>query len=417
MVSANLGLGFIPRLQLSNSAALTIIFTTCIGPIVALLAFELLSRNSKRFAPKGCRKLGLRVKSRLADQFDSKYDDGGPPDSHEWKVKSLWIYPVKSCKGIELNRGSVLKTGMQYDRQFSFAQLKSPFPVSKESPESEMAAHQWEFITQRQFPLLARVKTELWVPDSSSKNYSAKAFEVLSGGILIITFPYAKDGWRGFLSGLGAALIGGEPEMSFRIPLNPPPDIATQKGYTVETMKIWKDSPVGLNMSVDLPAELKYFLGVRNPLALFRVILGKEREIFRCAPRKEELGWQPVIGFADTYALHIINLASARDVGKMIVGEIPRFSALRFRPNIIITGPKRYDEDSWKKIRIGSYQYHVSCRATRCKLPNVDQESGVKHTSEPDRTLRSFRCIDEGARMNACMGMQMVPYAERKLAI
>jgi hypothetical protein len=35
------------------------------------------------------------------------------------------------------------------------------------------------------------------------------------------------------------------------------------------------------------------------------------------------------------YALHIINLASVRDVGKKIAGEIPMFSALRFRPNVI----------------------------------------------------------------------------------
>jgi hypothetical protein len=304
MVSAGLGLDFIPKFQLSNRAALSIIFTTCLGPIVALLAFELLSRRSKQFAPKGCRKLGLRVKSNLADQYDSRYDDGGPPDSHRWKVKSLWIYPVKSCKGIELNRGSVLKTGMQYDRQFSFAQLKSPFPVSQESSEQEKSAHQWEFITQRQFPLLALVKTELWVPDPSSETYSPNASEVLSGGSLVIRFPYVRDGWRGVFSMLGAALTGGRSELSFTVPFNPPPDMITRKGYTVESMKIWKDSPVGLNMSVDLPAELKYFLGVRNPLALFRVVPGKERDVFRCAPRKEEIGWQPVIGFADSVSVY-----------------------------------------------------------------------------------------------------------------
>jgi MOSC N-terminal beta barrel domain len=310
MAISSLGLDFVPRLQLSDPAALALIFTTCVGPVVVLLLFEHLTRRSQQLAPTGCRKLGLRAKSNLADQYDRKYVDGGPPESHQWKVKSLWIYPVKSCKGIELNRGSVLGTGMQYDRQFSFAQLKSPFPVVQDSPESEKSAHQWEFITQRQFPLLARVRTELWVPDPSSETYSPQASGVLSGGYLVITFPYVPDGWRGFCSRLSAALVGGEPELSFMVPFSPTPEISAKKGYTVETMKIWRDSPMALDMSIDLPPELKYFLGVRNPMALFRVIQGKERQVFRCAPRKGELGWQPAVGFADSVSLHSIAVLS-----------------------------------------------------------------------------------------------------------
>ncbi|KAI9846387.1 MAG: hypothetical protein M1830_007453, partial [Pleopsidium flavum] len=35
--------------------------------------------------------------------------------------------------------------------------------------------------------------------------------------------------------------------------------------------------------------------------------------------------------------------------------------------------------------------------------------SGQKHPAEPDKTLKSFRRIDQGAAMHACLGMQMVP--------
>ncbi|KAI9774664.1 MAG: hypothetical protein M1840_002913 [Geoglossum simile] len=408
MAFASFGLDFVPRLHLSNPAALTLIFTTCVGPVIALLLFELLTRRAQQLAPAGCRKLGLRATSNLADQYERKYAGGGPPESNPWKVKSLWIYPVKSCKGIELNRGSVLGTGMEYDRQFSFAQLKSPL---QDSPESGKSAYQWQFITQREFPRLARVRTKLWIPDPSSESYSPQAPGVLSGGYLVITFPCVPDGWRGFRSRLSAALVGAEPELSFTVPCNPTPEISAKKGYTIETMKIWGDSPMALDMSIDVPAELKYFLGVGNRVALFRVIQGKERQVFRCAPREAELGWQPVIGFADSYPLNILNLASVRDVGERLKTEIPKLSALRFRPNIIITGPRSYDEDSWKKIRIGAYQYYVSCRATRCKMPNVDQDSAVKHPLEPDRTLRRFRRIDKGAT-SACLGMQAVPATE-----
>jgi uncharacterized protein YcbX len=43
-------------------------------------------------------------------------------------------------------------------------------------------------------------------------------------------------------------------------------------------------------------------------------------------------------------------------------------------------------------------------------MPNVDQVTGERHPSEPDKTLRSFRNVDEGAGQNiGCLGMQMVP--------
>jgi len=88
----------------------------------------------------------------------------------------------------------------------------------------------------------------------------------------------------------------------------------------------------------------------------------------------------------------------------------PRLSATRFRANLIITGPEAYHEDTWRKIKIGFYEYNVCCRTTRCKMPNVDQVTGERHPSEPDRTLRSFRAVDEGAGpRTGCLGMQLVP--------
>ena len=69
-------------------------------------------------------------------------------------------------------------------------------------------------------------------------------------------------------------------------------------------MKIWKDMPEALNMGVEIPddikAKLKYCLGVSNPLTLFRIDTRKYREVFKCAPKKEEVGFQPIIGMADS---------------------------------------------------------------------------------------------------------------------
>ena len=40
----------------------------------------------------------------------------------------------------------------------------------------------------------------------------------------------------------------------------------------------------------------------------------------------------------------------------------------------------------------------------------MDQVTGERHPTEPDRTLRSFRNVDAGAGdLVGCLGMQMVP--------
>jgi len=48
------------------------------------------------------------LKSRLRDEFlyTSKPDSNQP-----FKVLSLWIYPVKGCRGIELSKSEVVETG------------------------------------------------------------------------------------------------------------------------------------------------------------------------------------------------------------------------------------------------------------------------------------------------------------------
>lgn len=279
-----------------------IILTICLPPIAALICFQVEVAKTRSEQPKGCRKLGLKIESNLSNEFDKKFSVGRPPSTEKtsaewWRVKSLWIYPVKSCRGVELNRCTVLATGMEYDRQFTFAQLKSP--VGESTPEKDKATQKWEFITQRQFPSLARIKTEVWVPDQAVEGYSPQAEDVKSGGVVVLRFPHQQAGWRGQLTQWGASIKRAIPEKQFRIPFDPTPAQVENAGYTYEDITIWKDKVRALNMELEVPEELRYFLGIRNKLGLFRIDNEALREVHRCAPKKEELGWQPVTAFQD----------------------------------------------------------------------------------------------------------------------
>lgn len=411
---------YIPRIEPSTTTLVSIT-AACFLPALLLALVYVLDSQSRQSDPKGCRKLGLRIQSHLADEHHGFYSGSGQGQQDgnaTWKVKSLWIYPIKSCRGVELNRGAVVGTGMEYDRQFCFAQLTSKFPVAHDTPIEEEAEHKWNFITQRSIAAMARIKTEVWLPDSSSPTYSTKHPNVQSGGVLVIKFPKldTAEGPLGKMMGFMTSLVATR-EHSIHIPFDPTPEQIAKSDYTTDDMEIWKDNTKSLIMaSTDKGdswiQELRFYLGITNHLALFRVSSVQPREVYRCAPRKEGLGYQPQVGFQDAYPLHILNLASVHDVGRKLEKGAPPLGALNFRPNIVITGGNAYEEDSWKRIRIGDYEYYVVCRTVRCLLPNVNPATGVRHGSEPNKTLKIHRRIDGGDPKNACLGMQMVPASD-----
>ncbi|MCJ1409662.1 hypothetical protein MMC19_003744 [Ptychographa xylographoides] len=381
--------------------------------LAAISVAIFLYNRSSLHLPRGCRRLGLRSRTNLSHEL-APVPEQEKEDSTTWRVNSLWIFPIKGVKGVELETGTVIKSGMEYDRQFSFAELKSSnFTVQE--PESEKGLQKWEFVNQRHHANLVCVKTEMWVPDPSSPSYSSTLAEVQSGGVVLVSFPYEEDGWKGTLNRVIASFSGRKPEKSFQIPFNPTSKQIKENGYNMEQIKIWKDKPLALNMSSSLPAELSAYLGVKNPLGLFRIADNHQREVFRCAPRKAQIGYQPLVGFADAYPLHLMNIASCQDVSEKQDPERMRLSVLRFRANIVITGPPAYEEDSWKRIKLGDYEFHVSCRTARCIIPNIDPNTGLAHPKEPYKLLRQFRAIDPGAGKDACLGMQMVPAAEESV--
>ncbi|EXJ80655.1 hypothetical protein A1O3_06939 [Capronia epimyces CBS 606.96] len=377
-------------------------FAILVPPI--LLAITIICAQEAwrtRNGPKGYRRLTLQGSSNMADEYDEKYTrpPGSPPQSG-WKVKALLIHPIKSCAPVELDVADVDGAGFVWDRKFAFAELVTP-QTRLDASEAEKQPR-WTFRTQRQPGLekLARVRPEIWLPELVAARSSP-----LDGGFMVVRYPRVPSGPFSGLFKLLISLGLLSPEKSFMVPLVPPEN----HKYPVEQVTIWRDSPTWLNLSVHVPDDLRTYLGVTNPFTLFRVDPKSYREVYRCAPRKDELGYQSVVGFADAYPVHLLNIASVRDLAGRVKKDIPHFSARRFRANILVSGPSAYDEDDWKKIKMGDHVFFCACHTVRCRLPNVDPDTAQRHAVEPDKTLKSFRCIDDGDPLNACLGLQLVP--------
>jgi uncharacterized protein YcbX len=95
-----------------------------------------------------------------------------------------------------------------------------------------------------------------------------------------------------------------------------------------------------------------------------------------------------VVSFADGYPFLLIGEGSLADLNSRLDEPVPMN---RFRPNFVVAGSDPFEEDTWKRIRIGSTEFHVVKPCARCVLTTVDQVTGVKNGKEPLRTLASYR--------------------------
>lgn len=423
----------------------------------------------------GCRRFGLAAgQSNLKDQFA----ETSSTSSTIARIKALIVYPIKSAHGVQLPASEVQNTGLKYDRMFTFAQLHS-----KQDAEDE-----WRFITAREVPKLAILKTELWVPDlrtpgpkqpsghvrqvsddtsggGRGRSRSRKGTVTLeSAGIDAerrrkLSIPFIAEDWR---SNGGCLVVTFQYEPNFnpfglrtetvtiRIPLKPTPERAEAKLYTTTDIKVWKDYPQAINVTNEIDQatqdKLKRFLGVNKPLALFRQDDRQLRHVTRNLPENLADG-RFRIGFADSYPLHVLNVASVRALDASLPDEATLkgcLDARRFRANIYIEGPPAFDEDTWKRASFGrciqprldlargrsthstdddddddsgpgKAEFMFGCGTSRCTLPNVGPDTGVKDKSEPYKTLMRTRKTDEKQPKAAFLGMQVIPLFEHGL--
>lgn len=281
-----------------------------LSPFIFLALFALTQREKPSPPPIGCRKLGVEGRGNFEDQYSKKYARGGDATEEKpWTVKALFVYPLKSAGPVELDKSEVLRNGLKYDRQFALGQYVTSMPTMEGKVTSE-----WHFCTQRKYPRMAKIETEVWVPDPSIPGYNKDGEWVKSEGCLVIRFPFTQDidfsidGIKTLGKLLAAQMAGkSEPMLEIRVPFNPSQDRIRDKGYRKETLRIWKDSPIALNMGCevdpDLLAKLKYTIGTTNPITIFRIDTNKYREVYKCAPKKEDVGFQPAISMQDSVSL------------------------------------------------------------------------------------------------------------------
>jgi uncharacterized protein len=94
-----------------------------------------------------------------------------------------------------------------------------------------------------------------------------------------------------------------------------------------------------------------------------------------------------VTSFSDAYPFLIIGQASLDDLNARLTDKLP---INRFRPNIVFTGGKPFEEDVIDHFTINNINLHGVKLSARCILTTIDQITIAK-TKEPLKTLAKYR--------------------------
>jgi uncharacterized protein YcbX len=97
-----------------------------------------------------------------------------------------------------------------------------------------------------------------------------------------------------------------------------------------------------------------------------------------------------LVSFADAFPFLLISRASLDDLNSRLAEPVPMN---RFRPNVVLDGCDAYEEDTWASLRIGNIGFRVAKACSRCTVPTVNQDTGVRG-SEPIRTLGTYRTMN-----------------------
>ncbi|XP_059437115.1 uncharacterized protein LOC132170235 [Corylus avellana] len=244
------------------------------------------------------------------------------------KVSSIFIYPIKSCRGISVRQAPITPTGFRWDRQWLVVNSKG------------------RAYTQRVEPKLALVEVEL--PN--------EAF---------------SEGWEPTKS---SYMVLKAPGMNvLKVSLSRPRE-------RVDGVSVWEWSGSALDEGDEASQWFSNYLG--KPSRLVRFNSASET-------RPVEPGYAPghSILFNDMYPYLLLSQGSMDGLNKLLKEPI---SANRFRPNILVDGCEPFAEDLWTEIKINKFTFQGVKLCSRCKVPTINQETGIAGPELND-TLKKIR--------------------------
>lgn len=246
-------------------------------------------------------------------------------------VKSLYIYPIKACRGISVNSAFLSSTGFKWDRTWVIVNSKG------------------RMLTQRIEPRLALVEVHL-------------SNEALNGQ------------WDSLP--LDSALSVHAPGMEIlQVPLA---GVASKSRF--EHASVWEWTGSVLDEGPDAAEWFTRYLGKTCRLVRFDT-----DNATRAVDPAYAAGFSTA--FTDGFPFLVISQSSLDALNEKLSDPLP---INQFRPNILVQGCEPFAEDLWETFTISNLKFHGVKLCSRCKVTTIDQET-TQESYEPLRTLQTFR--------------------------
>ncbi|CAH8381281.1 unnamed protein product [Eruca vesicaria subsp. sativa] len=281
---------------------------------------------------------GIAVNGRFAQLPSEEFESKESFPRHY--LKSITIYPIKSCAGFSVNRWPLCRTGLLHDREWMIQGLTG------------------ELITQKKVPEMSLIST----------------FIDLEEGQLVVESARCKD------------------KLYIRIksnPYSPKSDVLDSHDNILENH----------NKETRINRWFTNAIGRQCKLLQYSSSTSKH-----CLNRNKSPGLCRVlesnINFANEAQFLLISEESVADLNRRLEAskdsnrDLEKLNPHRFRPNLVLSGGEPYAEDKWTTLKIGDSNFTSLGGCNRCQMINISNESGqVKKSNEPLTTLASYRRV------------------------
>ncbi|XP_069811110.1 mitochondrial amidoxime-reducing component 1-like [Dendropsophus ebraccatus] len=247
------------------------------------------------------------------------------------EVSQLFLYPVKSCKGIPLEEAECREYGLK---------------------NGQLRDRHWLVVKEDKVCVTARQEPRMVLITGTCDN-----------DYLTLDAPEMKD---------------------LKIPLQLP------KTNAVFTCKVFGNEVEGRDCGDEASDWMSRFL---KSSQTYRIVYFEGKMKPR-NPKQEYPTYSEddQVAYPDLAPLLLLSEASVKNLNTRLEKKV---SVRNFRPNIVISGCDAFAEDTWKEIQIGRQvilKRVMPC--PRCILTTVDPDTGIINMKEPLQTLRSYRLCD-----------------------
>jgi uncharacterized protein YcbX len=243
------------------------------------------------------------------------------------RVAALHVYPVKSCRGLDVPSAVVEPWGLAGDRRWMVVDGNG------------------RFLSQRKEPRLALIRGAPGVADAVARG------EAPAGGGLRLCAPDL-------------------PPLSVAAPVSGPRVRA----------RVWRDDLVVRLAGPEAEEWLSAYLG--RPARLVWLDDPRQRPVASSYARAGE-----PVNLADGFPMLLTSAASLEHLNGRLDEPLPMN---RFRPNLVVSGSAPWAEDAWRRLRIGDVVLRVAKPCGRCVVTTTDQET-LERGPEPLRALAAYR--------------------------